>query len=219
MKFNFRWIISLFLVSLLICQTTISCKAEDRDTATDLLVQLNEASTIMVKKSWFSFHKQYKVYVEGEKVGEMEGLYFNIFGERLVLKDLKGNVYGSEQQVKRFNVRLNRLAQVYNGADDPVGFIGEQIIRDFFRWGKTFHFYDTSFNEIAISKQRLFRLFSEYMIEDMNGETLYKVKKKWSFFTTTYEITIYNSKVLPVEQVLFLTVILNSIDEVNENSE
>ena len=48
---------------------------------------------------------------------------------------------------------------------------------------------------------------------------LYKVKKKWSLFTTTYEITIYNSTILPVEQALFLTVILNSIDEVDENSE
>lgn len=219
MKFNFKWMMSLFLAIILIYQTNVSCKAENIATPTDLLVQLNEASTITVKKSWFSFNKHYKVYVEGEKVGEMEGLYFNIFGERLVLKDLKGNVYGSEQQVKRFNVRLNRIAQVYNGADDPVGFIGEQVIRDFFRWGKTFHFYDTSFNEIAISKQRWFRIFSEYMIEDMNGEMLYKVKKKWSLFTTTYEITIYNSTILPVEQALFLTVILNSIDEVDENNE
>lgn len=63
------------------------------------------------------------------------------------------------------------------------------------------------------------QIFPEYVIEDMNSEKLYKVKKKFSLFTTTYEITVYNPNVLPVEQTLFLTVILNSIDESEENSE
>lgn len=219
MKLNRKWMINFFIMILLVCGTVLNCRAESRDTPADLLVQLNEASTITVKKSWFSFNKNYRVYIEGEKVGEIQGLYFNIFGERLVLKDLDGDVYGSEQQIKRWNIRLNRLAQVYNGADDTVGFIGEQVIHDFFRWGKTFHFYDTEFNEIAVSKQRWFQIFPEYVIEDMNSEKLYKVKKKFSLFTTTYEIIVYNPNVLPVEQTLFLTVILNSIDESEENSE
>ncbi len=218
MKLTRKWISCLIMV-LLFCGSILNCRAESSESPTDLLVQLNEASTITVKKSWFSFNKNYKVYVDDEKVGEIEGLYFNIFGERLVLKDLDGDVYGSEQQIKRWNVRLNRLAQVYNGADDTVGFIGEQVIRDFLRWGKTFHFYDVNQDEIAVSKQKMFRIFPEYVIEDMNGEKLYKVKKKFSLFTTTYEIAVYNSNILPVEQTLFLTVILNSIDESEESNE
>ena len=59
----------------------LNCRAESSDISTDLLVQLNEASTIMVKKSWFSFNKNYQVYIDGEKVGEIQGLYFNILGE------------------------------------------------------------------------------------------------------------------------------------------
>ena len=47
----------------------------------------------------------------------------------------------------------------------------------------------------------------------MEGEKLYQIKKKFSLFTTTYEIKVFNPNVLPVEQALFLTVILNSIDE------
>ena len=84
----------------------------------DLVTTLSQANTVKVKKSWFSFNKNYQVYVDGEKVGKVEGLYFNLFGERHVLSDLKGQVYGSEQQVKRWNIRLNRLAQVYNQTDE-----------------------------------------------------------------------------------------------------
>ena len=218
MKLSRKWISCLTMV-LLFCGSILNCRAESSDISTDLLVQLNEASTIMVKKSWFSFNKNYQVYIDGEKVGEIQGLYFNILGERLILKDLDGEVYASEQQIKRWNVRLNRLAQVYNGADETVGFIGEQVVRDLFRFGKTFHFYDVNRGEIAVSKQKIFHIFPEYVIEDLTGEKLYKVKKKFSLFRTTYEITVYNPNVLPVEQTLFLTVILNSINESDKDTE
>ena len=76
-----------------------------------------------------------------------------------------------------------------------------------------YHFYDIHQNEIAISKQKMFHILPNYLIEDMEGEKLYQIKKKFSLFTTTYEITVFNPNILPVEQTLFLTVILNSIDE------
>ena len=57
----------------------VSFSLTANDTPTDLLVELNKASTITVKKSWFSFNKSYKVYVDDELVGKIEGLYFNIF--------------------------------------------------------------------------------------------------------------------------------------------
>lgn len=207
-----RWVTCLITIGL-IFNGIVSFSVTANDTPTDLLVELNKASTITVKKGWFSFNKSYKVYVDDELVGKIEGLYFNIFGERLVLKDLDGDVYGSEQQIKRWNININRLAQVYNGADDTVGFIGEQVIRDMFRYGKTFHFYDVQQNEIAVSRQKIFHILPNYLIEDMEGEKLYQIKKKFSLFTTTYEIKVFNPNVLPVEQALFLTVILNSIDE------
>lgn len=210
-----RCITCLIMICLLF-SGMFSFSIKGHDSSSDLLVELNKASTITVKKNWFSFKKNYTVYVEDEQVGTIEGLYFNVFGERLVLKDLDGDVYGSEQQIKRWNINLNRLARVYNGADDTVGFIGEQVIRDFFRYGKTFHFYDIHKNEIAVSKQKVFHIFPNYLIEDMEGEKLYQIKKKFSLFTTVYEIKVFNPNVLPVEQTLFLTVILNSIDEVDE---
>lgn len=179
--------------------------------AEDLITTLNQAHTIEVRQGWFSLNKDYKIYVDGEKVGKVEGLYFNIFGERLVLEDLEGNIYGSEQQIKRWNIRLNRLAQVYSGTDETVGFIGEEVIQDFFRWGKTFHFYDTNRQEIAVSKQKMFRIFPEFVIEDMEGNALYKVKKRFSLFKTKYEISVYDTSVLPVEQSIFITCIIDAI--------
>ena len=155
MKLSRKWISCLIMV-LLFCGSILNCRAESSDISTDLLVQLNEASTIMVKKSWFSFNKNYQVYIDGEKVGEIQGLYFNILGERLILKDLDGEVYASEQQIKRWNVRLNRLAQVYNGADETVGFIGEQVVRDLFRFGKTFHFYDVNRERLQYQSRKFF---------------------------------------------------------------
>ena len=213
-----KWYLKLMCVftAIFILLGTIEVSAASEQA--DLVTTLSQANTIKIKKSWFSFNKDYQVYVDGEKVGKVEGLYFNIFGERLVLSDLKGQVYGSEQQVKRWNLRLNRLAQVYNGGDETVGYIGEQVIQDFFRLGHTFHFYDVNQKEIAVSKEKIFRFFPEYIIEDKEGRPLYKIKKKFSFLTSTYEITNYDSSSVPVEQAIFLTCILDAV-KASENEE
>ena len=50
MKLSRKWISCLIMV-LLFCGSILNCRAESSDISTDLLVQLNEASTIMVKKS------------------------------------------------------------------------------------------------------------------------------------------------------------------------
>ena len=197
------------VVAILVLFAVVEVQATDSDI--DLLTTLSQAQTIKIKQSWFSFNKDYKVYVDGKRVGKVEGLYFNLFGERLVLSDLEGQVHASEQQVKRWNLRLNRLAQVYNGTGETVGFIGEQVIEDFFRLGYTFHFYDTNRQEIAISKEKVFRIFPEYVIEDSQGKKLYKIKKKFTLFTSTYEITNYDTNILPVEQSVLLTCILDAI--------
>lgn len=197
------------VMALLVLFGVMEVQATESDT--DLLTTLSQAETIKIKRSWFSFNKDYRVYVDGKKVGKVEGLYFNLFGERLVLSDLDGQVYAAEQQVKRWNIRLNRLAQVYNASDETVGFIGEKVIADFFRLGYTFHFYDTNRQEIAMSKEKIFRIFTEYVIEDGQGKKLYKIKKKFTLFTSTYEIINYDTSVLPVEQSVLLTCILDAI--------
>lgn len=197
------------VMTLLVLFGVMEVQATNSDT--DLLTTLSQAETIKIKRSWFSFNKDYKIYVDGEKIGKVEGLYFNLFGERLVLSDLDGQVYASEQQVKRWNIRLNRLAQVYNASNETVGFIGEKVIEDFFHLGYTFHFYDANRQEIAVSKEKVLQIFPEYVIEDSHGKKLYKIKKKFTLFTSTYEITNYDTSVLPVERSVLLTCILDAI--------
>ena len=57
----------------------------------------------------------------------------------------------------------------------------------------------------------MFKFLEEYIIEDLDGNPLYKIKKKCSLFQATYEITIYDGSVVPVEQAIFLTCILDTI--------
>ena len=61
MKLSRKWISCLIMV-LLFCGSILNCRAESSDISTDLLVQLNEASTIMVKKSWFHLIKLSGLY-------------------------------------------------------------------------------------------------------------------------------------------------------------
>ena len=108
--------------------------------AADLITALTQSHTIEEKQSWFSFNKSYNIYIDNHHVGKVEGLYLNLLGERLVLSDLNGNIYGYEQQIKRWYVHLNRIAQVYNHENETVGFIGEEMIQNYFRWVKPFIF-------------------------------------------------------------------------------
>ena len=108
--------------------------------AADLITTLKQSHTIEVTQSWFSFNKSYNIYIDNHHVGKVEGLYLNLLGERLVLSDLNGHIYGYEQQIKRWYVHLNRLAQVYNHENETVGFIGEEMIQNYFRWVKPFIF-------------------------------------------------------------------------------
>ena len=54
-----RWVTCLITIGL-IFNGIVSFSVTANDTPTDLLVELNKASTITVKKSWFSFNKSYK---------------------------------------------------------------------------------------------------------------------------------------------------------------
>lgn len=75
-----KWYLKLMCVftSIFILLGTIEVSAASEQA--DLVTTLSQANTIKIKKSWFSFNKDYQVYVDGEKVGKVEGLYFNIFG-------------------------------------------------------------------------------------------------------------------------------------------
>ncbi|HAX74107.1 MAG TPA: hypothetical protein DCY20_11340 [Firmicutes bacterium] len=210
-----------FIICLLVCllltvMFTENVQAQSFD---DLITTLENTDEMIIKRKWFTLNNSYAIYVDKDKVGTVDGKYINITGDVFKLKDTEGQVYGSEKQIKRWNIKLNRLAQVYDENSKTVGYIGEQMINDFFRLGKTFHFYDSNKDEVGVAKQKVFRLFSEFVIEDNNGTKLYKIKQQFSLFSSTYKITVYDNSVVPVEQSIYLTCILDAIKQAEESEE
>ncbi len=180
---------------------------------------LQAAEKIIIQTDYFSMNKSYHVSVNGEKVGDIDGKYFPLFGDTLTFEDSAGNVIGSERQIKRWNIKLNRLAEVLDEDNKTVGYIGEKVIQNFFNLGYTFHFYDAKQNELATARENVFRLFDEYVIYDNESQPLYKIKQKFSLFNRKYEITVYESDTIPVEQSLYLTCILDAIKQADKDKE
>lgn len=118
---------------------------------------------------------------------------------------------GQEKQIKRWGIKWNRLAEVMNTNGQTVGFIGEQVVRDFFKYGYSFHFYDANKNEIGHSDEVFFSLTKEYHIKDNQNRLLYTIKGNFFSLTNTYDIEVIDSSVVPVEQAIFLTCILDAI--------
>ena len=181
-------------------------------TANATMQTLEQAKTLVVETDFVSLNKSYNVSVEGEKVAEVEGKYLPLFGDTLTLEDLNGNELGSERQIKRWNIKLNRLAEIMDESGVTEGYIGEKVIQNFFNLGYTFHFYDAHKDELGYAREKVFRLFDEYVIYNEEDEPLYKIKQKFSLFNRKYEITVYDESTIPVEQSIYLTCILDAVE-------
>lgn len=183
---------------------------------TSSLKSLADAKTITVSEDLISINKSYSVEVDGEKVGSISGKFIKTTGDKFVLKDNAGNILSSEKQIKRWNVKLNRLAEVYDYNDNVVGYIGEEVIKDFFNVGYTFHFYDKDKNEIGVSKQKNFTLLDTFNVYNNNDSLCFEIKADFSLMNDKYTITVHDNSTIPSEQVVFLTAILHSIMDENK---
>ena len=172
---------------------------------------LANAQTIRVSKAFVSFNPKYKITIDGRSFGTVQGKYINVTGDVFKLIDENGTLWGQEKQIKRWGIKWNRLAEVMNANGQTVGFIGEQVVRDFFKYGYSFHFYDANKNEIGHSDEVFFSLTKEYHIKDHQNRLLYTIKGNFFSLTNTYDIEVIDSSVVPVEQAIFLTCILDAI--------
>ena len=172
---------------------------------------LKNAQTIKVSEDPFSMNREYDIEIDGQEFGEVDGKYINITGDVFTLEDETGNIWAKEKQIKRWGIKLNRLAQVMSPNGKTVGFIGEEKIKDLFKYGYSFHFYDENKNEIAHSDQVFFSLTKQYKIKDNHGNLLYKIKGDFLSLVNSYTVDVVDSSVVPVEQAIFLTCILDAI--------
>lgn len=179
---------------------------------------LNNTKEIIVTKDLVSLNKSYEISIDGNTFGDVDGKFVNVTGDKLTIKDNKGNIISSEKQIKRWNIKLNRLAEVYNDKEEVVGYIGEEKINDMFKLGYNFHFYDKNKNEIGILKQKVLSFLDTFKIYDNSGKLCYEIKANLTLISDKYTITVHDSGTIPAEQVVYLTIILNSINNAQKKA-
>lgn len=180
------------------------------------LDKLANAKSITVKKDLISLNNSYSIQIDDEDFGSVSGKYVNITGDKFSLKDLNGNVLLSEKQIKRWGVKLNRLAEVYDHNDNIIGYIGEEKIEDLFKVGYTFHFYDKDKNEIASSNQKFFSLLDTFKIYDDNKNLCFEINEEFTLIYEKYTITVHDNSTVSSGEAILLTTILNAIRNANK---
>ena len=86
----------------------------------NILEKINNATSVKVKEKVISLNKSYDIYIDGQNVANVSGKYVNITGDVFTLKDINGQVLMSEKQIKRWGIKLNRTAQIYDSKGSTV---------------------------------------------------------------------------------------------------
>ena len=112
----------------------------------------------------------------------------NITGDVFTFTDANGNEIAKEKQIKRWGIKLNRLARLMDTEGNITGYIGEEFFTDFLSLSKyNFHIYDEERNELGYTKERILSLFYEFNVYDVSDEILFKISKKLDI-VDSYEI-------------------------------
>lgn len=184
---------------------------EESNIVQEELSKLANANIIKITTDVVSVNSGHTVYIDDEKFGTIKGKYVNVTGDKFTFKSKDGTVLASEKQIKRWNVKLNRMTEVYDFEGNVVGYIGEEKIKDMFKYGYVFHFYDKDKNEIGYTNKQFISLMDTYKIYNMSDELCYKVKENFNLIQDSYDIEVINSNDVPAEQAVFFTAIVNAI--------
>lgn len=209
---------------VIVCMTlglfsgTYNVHAEENENKKTALEKLESATTITVKERLFTLNESYNIYADNEKVATVKGKYVSLTGDVFTLADLDGNEIASEKQIKRWNIKLNRLAEVFDSEGNTTGFIGEKVLKDLFKFGTTFHFFDVNKNEVAECREDVFNFLYKFNIKDNNDTKLYTINQKLSL-TSKFEIDVLKKdSTVSVIDAIFVTCIMNEIRQANEKS-
>lgn len=183
-----------------------------------LIEILNNAKEIQVKEQIFSIGVGYDVYADGKLVGSIKGKIISDYGDKFRLIDNNGNVVKEEKQIKRWGVRIDRMAEVYTPDGQISGYIGEEVLKDFFSLGYRFHIYDKNKEEIGYTKEKLTFVGREFDIYDMQDNKDYDIDEDIFNFTSTYTIKLNDTSDIPVEDVVFYIAIQDCILTADEEN-
>ena len=167
-----------------------------------------------------SFKKAYDIYVSGERIGTVSGKYVNITGDVFTFTDANGNEIAKEKQIKRWGIKLNRLARLMDPEGNATGYIGEEFFTDLLSLSKyNFHIYDEEKNELGYTKEKILSLFYEFNIyNSISDEILFKISKKLDI-VDSYEIVKQKESDISMKDVVFLTCIVDAIEDSAEEKE
>ena len=180
---------------------------------------LYSSKEIKLEKKILSFRKHYYIFSDGVLVGEVKGKMFPLFGDTLELRDVKGNLIKREKQIKRFgltqeklfNVSFDRLAKVEDSNKKLTGYIGEEKLKDFWKVNHILYFYDENFSKIGKARPDFFILSKDYKVFDKDNNIDYVIDGNIFSLTSKYTINIKDNSDIDVEDVIFYTIIENSI--------
>lgn len=186
-------------------QPPTSITEENTETA-DIRLALDNAEKLTVTTKASFGRKLYSV--SGDNIDlKMSRRYITAIGDEVELVDDDYNVIASERQLKRYSV----MAEVYNEHGEIIGYIGREPYNLFINPFTKTNIYDKDGNKVAKVKSKLALINSEYIIEDLDGIDLYKIKEKFTLVLNEYEITKLEDSGIPIEIIVFTTLILDNI--------
>lgn len=220
-----------YIISLLIAINIISlvgCKDSSNEVNTqtqekvieeefDFNKTITNANKIKVKEDIFNLNRVYEISVDDEVIGKINGEYINITGDIFTLTDKNDKEIASEKQIKRWGVKLNRLAEIYDADGNVSGYIGEEVLNDFFNLGRIMHFYDKDKNEIGKCEQKVFNYLDEYVVYNNDGNEDYRIKEQLTMVEPEYIIEVKDKEsIVKQTDVVFATSIIDAIKQAEE---
>lgn len=180
---------------------------------------LDNSSEIRLERKIFSLKKHYYILCDGVLVGEVTGKVLPVFGDILELKDINGNLIKKEYQVKRmgptngkaFNLSFDRLAEIKDKDDNVTSYIGEEKIKDLLKLNHNQYFYNSEYGKIGTGKTDFFILCKDYKVYDNDKNIDYVIDGNIFSLASKYTIYKKDSSNIDEEDIIFYTIIENSI--------
>lgn len=98
----------------------------------DILEKINSADKVKVEEEFISLNKKYNIYIGNSYIGNISGKFINVTGDVFTLKDKNSNVISSEKQIKRWGIKLNRMAELRNKSGNTVRLYWRKCNKRFF---------------------------------------------------------------------------------------
>lgn len=189
---------------------------------------LENSQKITMEKKLLSIRKHYYIMSDGVLIGEVRGKLFPFFGDTLELKDIHGNLIKKESQIKRlgltqiklFNVSIDRLAQIEDENNNVTGYIGEEKLKDWWKIKRIQYFYNSDYEKEGSGKPDSFFFNKDFKVFDNEDNLDYIIDGNFFSPTSKFTLNIEDSSDIEIEDVIFYTIIENSIinSKLNESS-